>query len=100
MEILLVIVPYMLPTLVAALRKKRNTLAIGALNVLLGWTFIGWVVALVWSLASEREVQSPSGEPGTVSSTSNSGVLHSSMSSGVIVILLVVVGALYLAYLQ
>ncbi|MBW5800058.1 superinfection immunity protein [Halomonas elongata] len=100
MEILLVIAAYMLPTLVAALRKKRNTLAIGALNVLLGWTFIGWVVALVWSLASERDAPSPNGESGVTTSSSNSGVLNSSLSPGIIVLLLVVVGALYLAYLQ
>lgn len=34
--------------------NKRNSVAIIALNLLLGWTVIGWVVALVWSLTAEQ----------------------------------------------
>jgi len=40
---------YFLPTIIALLRRHRNALAIFLLNFFLGWTFIGWVVALVWS---------------------------------------------------
>ncbi|WP_342594520.1 superinfection immunity protein [Salinicola lusitanus] len=45
---------YLLPTIIAAARHKRNVVAIGALNILLGWTLIGWVVALVWSLMHDK----------------------------------------------
>jgi len=41
---------YFLPTIVAYRRGHHNTLAIFFLNLFLGWTFIGWVVALVWGL--------------------------------------------------
>jgi hypothetical protein len=41
---------YFLPTIIALIRKQRNTLAIFLLNFFLGWTFIGWVVALIWSV--------------------------------------------------
>ncbi len=41
---------YFLPTIIALARRQRNTLAIFLLNFFLGWTFIGWVVALVWSV--------------------------------------------------
>ena len=44
---------YFLPTIVAILRKKRNALAIFLLNLFLGWTFIGWVVALVWAATKD-----------------------------------------------
>ena len=44
---------YLLPTVVAAGRNKRNTGAIFALNLFLGWTAVGWVVALVWAVAYE-----------------------------------------------
>ncbi len=44
---------YFLPTVIAMVRQKRNTIAIFVLNFFLGWTFIGWVAALVWSLATE-----------------------------------------------
>jgi hypothetical protein len=38
-----------LPTLVAKSRNHPNTLPIFLINLFLGWTFIGWVVALVWA---------------------------------------------------
>jgi hypothetical protein len=38
---------YMLPWAIAATRGKSNSWAVGLVNFLLGWTFIGWVVALV-----------------------------------------------------
>jgi hypothetical protein len=41
---------YFLPTIIALLRRQPNTLAIFLLNFFLGWSFIGWVVALVWSV--------------------------------------------------
>lgn len=40
---------YMLPTGVSLIRNGRNKLPIFLLNLFLGWTFIGWVVALVWA---------------------------------------------------
>ena len=44
---------YCVPSFIAVTKNKRNKNAIVALNVLLGWTFVGWVVALVWSLMHE-----------------------------------------------
>jgi hypothetical protein len=41
---------YFIPTLVAIGCKHRNGTAIFVLNLLLGWTFLGWVIALVWAL--------------------------------------------------
>jgi hypothetical protein len=38
---------YMLPWAIAATRGRSNQAAIGVLNLFLGWSFIGWVVALV-----------------------------------------------------
>jgi hypothetical protein len=48
------IVPYFVPTIVAAARQRPNTGAIFALNLLLGWTFVGWIVALVWALVNDK----------------------------------------------
>jgi hypothetical protein len=45
----LLILSYLLPAIVAAVRRHHNQNAIFILNVLLGWTFVGWVVALVWA---------------------------------------------------
>jgi hypothetical protein len=41
---------YFMPTLIALLRQHKNKLAIFLLNLLLGWTVLGWVVSLVWSV--------------------------------------------------
>jgi Superinfection immunity protein len=37
------------PALIAANRSHHNTLAIFALNLFLGWSFLGWVAAFVWA---------------------------------------------------
>lgn len=54
-ELALIVVAglYFAPTLIATLRRKRNGLAIFALNLLLGWTVVGWVASFVWSLMVE-----------------------------------------------
>lgn len=41
---------YFLPTLVASVRHHHNAEAICAVNLFLGWTLVGWVVALAWAL--------------------------------------------------
>ncbi len=43
---------HFLPTFVAAMRGHQNAVAIFVLNLLLGWTVIGWVVALVWAFTA------------------------------------------------
>jgi hypothetical protein len=46
---LLVLLLYPLPSFVAALRKQNAALDIMIINLWLGWTIIGWIVALVWA---------------------------------------------------
>ena len=41
---------YLLPAIIAHKRQHPQHMAIGVLNLLLGWTLLGWVGALVWSL--------------------------------------------------
>lgn len=43
---------YIFPSIIALTRKHHNAPAIVALNLLAGWTFIGWVVAAVWSMTT------------------------------------------------
>jgi hypothetical protein len=38
-----------LPTLVARSRNHPNTLPIFLVNLFFGWTFVGWMVALIWA---------------------------------------------------
>jgi len=46
---------YFLPAILAFLLGRRNAVAILALNLLLGWTLLGWVGALVWALIKDSE---------------------------------------------
>jgi len=43
-----------LPTLIALIRGHDNTFAIFLTNLLLGWTVIGWIIALIWSFTAIR----------------------------------------------
>jgi Superinfection immunity protein/zinc-ribbon domain len=42
---------YFVPTFVG--KDKHNAGAIFALNLFLGWTLVGWVVALVWAISKD-----------------------------------------------
>jgi hypothetical protein len=44
---------YFLPTIVG--HNKRNVLAIFLVNFFFGWTFIGWIVAMVWACSAETQ---------------------------------------------
>ena len=46
---------YFVPTIIASSRNHRNAGAIVALNIFAGWTFIGWVAALVWACTNNVE---------------------------------------------
>jgi hypothetical protein len=47
---------YMLPWAVAASRGKSNQAAIGVVTFFLGWTFVGWVIALVMACQAHQVV--------------------------------------------
>ena len=47
---------YFLPAIVALMRERHDKLSIFLLNLFLGWSLIGWIIALVWACKSERVV--------------------------------------------
>lgn len=53
--IALLIGAYFIPTMVAVNRKHLSTGAICMFNLFLGWTFLGWVLALVWAMTSNTK---------------------------------------------
>lgn len=50
--VLVLVLVYFLPSVVAYSRAHKNKIAIFSLNLLAGWTFIGWVAVFVWSVAN------------------------------------------------
>jgi hypothetical protein len=53
---------YLFPTIEAWRAKKNNLTSIALLNVLLGWTVLGWVGALIWAASSEQSERSTAAE--------------------------------------
>ena len=45
----LLIFLYFVPFIVAKIRGHHNTMAIFFVNLLLGWTLLGWLFAFIWS---------------------------------------------------
>jgi hypothetical protein len=52
----MVIALYFLPVIIAWLRGHHNKAPIFLLNLFLGWTGIGWLAALIWSVSSIRRL--------------------------------------------
>jgi hypothetical protein len=50
--LLSIVALYFLPTIVAGVRRHPNQARIAVLNIFLGWTFVGWVIALVWAVSA------------------------------------------------
>jgi hypothetical protein len=60
MPIILLLVLYFCPAFIAYTRQSYDKSIIFALNLLLGWTVIGWFIALAWALASrDRRPERP-----------------------------------------
>jgi hypothetical protein len=44
-----VLVLYFIPAIIAWQRRHRQRVAILVVNIFFGWTFVGWIIALVWA---------------------------------------------------
>lgn len=53
--VLMVVGMYFIPTIAGFIRNKSNKMAILILNLFLGWTLLGWVVALVWAFTKDEK---------------------------------------------
>jgi hypothetical protein len=51
---LIVLVLYFLPSIVAVARKVTNQGSVIVINLFLGWTFVGWVIALAMACRTSR----------------------------------------------
>jgi hypothetical protein len=49
---------YFIPTVIALVSKNNRVGAVFVINLFLGWTFIGWVWALVWAVSPKQQQQS------------------------------------------
>ena len=56
MEVIFIVGLYMLPAIIAGIRKHHQGGAILVVNLFLGWTFLGWVIALAMACGNVKEV--------------------------------------------
>ena len=52
--LVILIILYFLPAFISGIRNHRNSRALCVANLFTGWTFIGWVICLVWSLTNQK----------------------------------------------
>jgi len=51
----LIVALYMLPSLIAFSRDHPHRRVLMLLNILLGWTLIGWIMIFVWAVAADAD---------------------------------------------
>lgn len=56
---------YLLPTAVAVYRDCESRVWIVLLNIFLGWTIVGWIIALSWANGGKIRPIPPAGHPPT-----------------------------------
>ena len=65
------IVLYFLPTIIAGLRRSTMTVWVALIDLLAGWTVVGWIVALVMAIASARQPPNGQGPPASPTTPSH-----------------------------
>ncbi len=53
--ILSIVILYLLPSIVEIKRGTKYTSGIFLLNLLLGWTILGWIASLIWAVSAPIE---------------------------------------------
>lgn len=57
LAIICLITIFFIPTSVALFRDSSKKRGVFWVNLLVGWTGIGWIIALIWSFMSESEAE-------------------------------------------
>jgi hypothetical protein len=63
--LLLSFLAYLIPAFIAFLRGHRHRILISVLNVLFGWSLVGWLICLIWACTPRKHsvCRCGSGEP-------------------------------------
>lgn len=54
MELIILLLIYFIPWIVAMSRGSKRTAGVFVVNLFLGWTLLGWVLALAWAAGSDK----------------------------------------------
>ena len=83
---------YFLPSIIALLRGHLSGLAILLLNPFLGWTLIGWVIALIWSCTGNTAANLYRREPTLIEP--GGAILVRRSSGGLWIVLILIIAAI------
>lgn len=53
---------YFIPTLIANVRNCQHSGTIIFINLIFGWTVLGWIAALIWAIAEKPEATKPAAQ--------------------------------------
>jgi hypothetical protein len=57
--LLLCLIIYMLPTLIAYARDIPSRHTVTVINIIFGWTLIGWFICFLWASLAETSIDEP-----------------------------------------
>jgi hypothetical protein len=55
--LMLILILYLLPTLIAFGREHPRRGEIAVVNIVVGWTLIGWIIVFLWAALGRTEAQ-------------------------------------------
>jgi Superinfection immunity protein len=55
--LLLIVLIYMLPTLIAYARDIPQRMTVTVVNIVLGWTLIGWFLTFLWASLAQSQTE-------------------------------------------
>jgi Superinfection immunity protein len=81
---------YFLPTIIALVRGHLSGLAIFLLNLFLGWTLLGWIIALIWSCTGNTAANFHRNQPAIIGPDGRLVAPRSGGSLWIVLILIIV----------
>jgi len=67
---------YVIPSVIAILRGHHQIIIIILINLFLGWTYVGWVVALIWSATAAKQPVKNNLTPEKTGNDDDNGDIH------------------------
>ena len=87
LAIAILIFLYLLPGWIAWNRKHPSKGAIILIDIVFGWTAIGWIIALIWSLGSTKQVvviANPLSAPNPAPTAQNASTVNPAASKTIV----------------
>ncbi len=58
-KLLFIVAIYLIPVFIAHSRKLEKRTSLTVISILLGWTFVAWVVCIVWGILGKVSAKIP-----------------------------------------